>query len=73
MGANAVSTSPRAKEILGDLCSYCEPNKLKSIKEAIKKEYLNQRPTLPKGFKREFSWQNTAEKTLEVYEKILND
>ena len=73
MGANAVSTSPRAKEILGDLCSYCEPNKLKSIKEAIKKEYLNPRPILPKGFKREFSWQNTAEKTLEVYEKILND
>jgi len=73
MGANAVSTSPRAKEILGDLCSYCEPDKLKSIKEAIKKEYLNSRPVLPKGFKREFSWQNTAEKTLEIYEKILND
>lgn len=71
MGANAVSTSPRAKEILGDLCSYCEPNDIKSIKEAIKIELNKPRPSLPYGFKKEFTWENTAKKTLEIYNRVL--
>lgn len=73
MGTNAVSTSPRAKELLGDLCSYCEPNDIKSIKLAIKTELNKKRPVLPGLFKKEYTWENTARKTLEIYKKVLND
>jgi len=73
MNTNAVSTSPRAKEILGDLCSYCEPNDIKSIKNALKIELARKRPRLPSQFKKEFTWENTAKKTLEIYKKVLND
>jgi glycosyltransferase involved in cell wall biosynthesis len=72
MNTNAVSTSPRAKEILGDLCSYCSPNDIKSIKLALKNELIRKRPVLPNQFKKEFTWENTAKKTLEIYEKVLN-
>jgi len=73
MGTNAVSTSPRAKEILGDLCSYCSPNEIKSIKDALKTEFLRKRPVLPNQFKKEFTWENTAKKTLEIYKKVLHE
>ncbi len=73
MNTNAVSTSPRAKELLGDLCSYCSPNDIKSIKEALKIELNRKRPVLPNQFKKEFTWENTAKKTLEIYEKVLNE
>lgn len=73
MGTNAVSTSPRAKEILGDFCSYCEPDNIDSISKAILKEYHNNRPKLPESFRKEYSWENTAKKTIEIYKKVLND
>jgi len=73
MNTNAVSTSSRAREILGDLCSYCEPNDIKSIKDALKKELVRRRPVLPSQFKKEFTWENTAIRTLDVYKKVLND
>lgn len=72
MGTNAVSTSPRAKEILGDLCSYCEPNDIKSISKALLNEYQKPRPKVPENFRKEYSWKNTALKTLEIYKKVLN-
>jgi len=72
MGTNAVSTSPRAKELLGDLCSYCSPDNVDSISKAIHKEFLNPRPKIPENFKNEYTWKNTAKKTLEIYEKVLN-
>lgn len=72
MNTNAVSTSPRAKEILGDLCSYCYPNDIKSIMKALKTELARKRPVLPTTFKKEFTWENTAKKTLEIYKKVLN-
>jgi glycosyltransferase involved in cell wall biosynthesis len=73
MNTNAVSTSPRAKELLGDLCSYCYPNDIKSIKEALKIELERKRPVLPNQFKKEFTWENTAIKTLDIYKKVLNE
>ncbi len=73
MGTNAVSTSPRAKEILEDLCSYCTPDNFASIVEAIKTEYLKNRPKLSAEFRKEYTWKNTAKKTLEIYNKVLND
>jgi len=73
MNTNAVSTSNRAKEILGDFCSYCEPDNIDSIVKALKVEYLKNRPKLPSEFKKEYTWENTAKKTLELYNKVLND
>jgi glycosyltransferase involved in cell wall biosynthesis len=73
MGANAVSTSPRAREILGEFCSYCEPNDIESIKEAIKTEYFKPKPKLPSDFKNEYTWENTAKKTLKIYNDVMKE
>jgi glycosyltransferase involved in cell wall biosynthesis len=73
MGANAVSSSKRAKEILGDYCSYCEPDDIDSVYNALKYEYFNKKPKLPQEFRKEYTWENTAKMTLEIYNKVLND
>jgi len=73
MNTNAVSSSKRAEEILGDFCSYCSPDDVNSITKALKNEYLKNRPKLPSDFKKEYTWENTAKKTLELYNKVLND
>ena len=73
MGANAVSTSPRAGEILGEHCSYCEPDNIESIKEAIKIEYFKQKPKLPSSFRNEYTWENTAKKTLKIYNDVMKE
>ena len=73
MNTNAVSTSKRAEEILGDYCSYCLPENVESIVKAIKVEFQKNRPKLSPDFKKEYTWENTAKKTLEIYNKVLND
>ncbi len=73
LGSNAVSSSPRAKEILGDLISYCEPDDEVSIKEALKIEFFKNRPELPKSYRLEYTWDNVAKKTYEIYKRALND
>ncbi len=72
-GANAVASSPRAREILGDYVSYCEPANVESIKEAIKKEYYAPRPKINEKMKKEFTWKNAAKKTKKVYEELLSN
>lgn len=72
MNTNAVSSSNRAREILGNLCSYCSPDNVDSIYQAIKIEYLKNRPKLPTEFKKEYTWENTAKKTLDIYNKVLH-
>jgi glycosyltransferase involved in cell wall biosynthesis len=71
VGTNAVSTSPRAKEILGEYSSYCEPDNIESIASAIRTEYFKSRPKLPISFREEFTWVNTAKKTSEVYRNLF--
>lgn len=73
MNTNAVSTSKRAEEILGEFCSYCSADNIESIYKAIKDEYFKPRPKLPANFKKEYTWENTAKKTLEIYNKVLHD
>jgi len=73
MNTNAVSSSERAREILGDLISYCKAWDIESMKEALKVEFNKPRPKLPKKFQMEYTWDNTAQKTLDVYRKLLND
>ena len=70
-GTNAVASSPRAKEILGDYASYCEPGNVRSIKEAIKKEFYAERPLIDQEMRKEYTWKNAAAKTKKVYEVLL--
>lgn len=70
-GTNAVASSPRAQEILGDYASYCHPESVESIKEAIKKEYYAKRPELDQKMRREYTWENAAKKTYQAYERLL--
>ncbi len=70
-GTNAVAAGDRAKEYLGNIVSYCEPDKIDSIKEAIKKEYFAPRPKITEKMRKEYTWKNAAAQTLAVYEDIL--
>lgn len=72
-GTNAVASGERAKEYLGDLASYCDPGDVSSIEKAIEKEYYAKRPVLTDQIKKEFTWENAATKTLEVYNELLKD
>ena len=72
-GANAVAAGERAKEFLGDYASYCLPDDIDSIKEAIKKEYFAKRPKLSAKIKSEYTWENAAKQTLEVYNELLGN
>jgi len=71
-GANTVAAGPRAKEYLGSFASFCVPDNVESITEAIKKEYFEPRPVLDEKIRKEYTWQNAAEKTLSVYEDVLS-
>ncbi|MFH1648180.1 MAG: glycosyltransferase [Patescibacteria group bacterium] len=71
-GTNAVAAGMRAREYLGSYASYCEPDNIDSIKEAIKKEYYAKRPELSEKVKEEYTWENAAKQTLEVYEEVLD-
>lgn len=70
-GTNAVASGDRAKEYLGKYASYCLPDDITSIKEAIKKEYYASRPSITETLKKEYTWEIAAKKTLEVYNSIL--
>jgi len=72
-GTNAVASGDRAKEYLGDSVSYCFPDDIQSIKEAIKKEYYAKRPKISEEMKTKYTWENAAKQTLEVYNELLKD
>ena len=71
-GTNAVASGERAKEYLGNMASYCEPGDVKTIFSAIEKEYFAPRPKISTEMKKEYTWENAAKKTLEVYSSVLN-
>jgi glycosyltransferase involved in cell wall biosynthesis len=70
-GTNAVAAGERAKEYLGEIATYCDPGDVMSIKESIKKEYYAKRPVPDEHMKYEYTWENAARKTQEVYNKLL--
>lgn len=72
-GTNAVASGDRARECLGDYASYCDPGDEKSIRIAIEKELKAPRPLLNDDMRREYTWENAAKKTLEIYNCILGE
>lgn len=70
-GTNAVASGSRAKEYLGDQVSYCDPDNIDSIAEAIKTQFSAPRPEIAPELKKEYTWQTAASKTLKVYKEVL--
>ncbi len=74
-GANVVITPyGGTKEYFINLADYCNPNQKKSMLNTISRS-LNKPKTghLSLHIKKEFLWDKIAEKTKNVYEKVLND
>ncbi len=69
--ANAVASGERAKECLGAYASYCEPDNVESIIAAVAREYFAKRPSLDAATFGEYTWENAAKKTLEVYQGLV--
>jgi glycosyltransferase involved in cell wall biosynthesis len=70
-GANAVASGEQPKEYLGDYAYYCDPGNVISIKNAVKQAYNSSRPVLPEEFKKRYTWNSAAKKTLEIYKSLL--
>ena len=70
-GTNAVAAGERAREYLGNNVTYCEPNSVDSIASAIEKEYYAPRPGKLSSEMVNFTWENAAKKTFEIYKKLL--
>lgn len=70
-GTNTVASGLRAKEYLGGYASFCKPDDVESITEAIKKEYYAPRPVLSENIRKEYTWRNAASKTLDVYKDVI--
>lgn len=73
-GCSIVSTSiGSAPEYFGDMAWYCRPDDPQSIRIAVE---MAMRTPAPKKLRQrmltEFTWAQTAERTLDAYKKILN-
>lgn len=74
-GCNIVSTNKGSTiEYFGKMAQYCDPSSTISIKEALESSYDNL--ILPKNMSdyilSKYTWEKTAQQTLEAYERILN-
>ena len=72
VGTNAVAAGDCAREYLGDLATYCEPDDINSIASAIKIELARSRPLIDESIKVAYTWKKAAEQTLDVYKSLLN-
>ena len=72
-GCNIVATDKGStKEYLRDYAWYCDPSKIASIRHAVLDAFSAEKnPDLRKFILTNFSWEQAAEKTLKVYEKVL--
>ncbi len=70
-GANIVATGDRATEYLGDMAFYAEPGNIESISLALEKAYSAEPPQIPEKMYKDYTWTNTAERTLKLYRNIL--
>jgi glycosyltransferase involved in cell wall biosynthesis len=74
-GANiCITKEGSAQEYFQDLAFYCDPYNLASIREAVLLAYNSPKnDVLKKHILENFTWDKVAKKTLEAYEKVLQD
>lgn len=74
-GCNVVvSDKGDTRDYFEDVAWFCEPDSVASIKEAITKAYeAPQNLKLREKIAEQYTWDITAQKTLEAYHKILKD
>ena len=74
-GCNIVVTRKGAtEEYFGNYAEYCEPNDIRSIREAILKAMNKPYPAkLEDIIKENYTWNSAAQKTLEAYYKIMHE
>lgn len=74
MNCNLVITKKGdTEEYFKDYAYYCEPDDINSIREAVIKAYESPiDPNLKNHIEENYTWEKTAEKTLEAYNQILN-
>jgi glycosyltransferase involved in cell wall biosynthesis len=78
-GAPVISSSASClPEIFGDAAHYFDPHDIQSIVNAINRVLINRNlraELIQKGKDQvaKYSWQRTAEQTLQIYSKVLND
>lgn len=70
-GTNVVASGERAKELLDDLAVYCDPCNVNSIAKSLREAYRRPVTKVPESFRKEYTWENAAKQTLEVYERVL--
>jgi len=62
------------REYFKNYAYYCNPGSVESIKKAIIKAYENHlNPMLKEHILNNYTWEITAKKTLQAYEKVLKD
>jgi len=73
MGCNLVITDKGdTKDYFGDYAFYCEPDSVESIRTALKKAFETPvNPALRQHILRNYTWEKTAEKTLDGYAQIF--
>lgn len=74
LGCNVITTNRGyGRYYLGDLAWYCDPSDLSSIRKAIIDAYNAPRSDRLKNHILEnFTWEKTAQKTLEAYQMVLS-
>lgn len=75
MGCNLVITDKGdTREYFGDLAYYCEPDSLESIRAAIDQAWREPaNPAVREYMLRNFTWEKTAEVTLQAYEYVMGN
>lgn len=74
MGCNLVITDKGdTRDYFRDYAFYCEPDSIVSIRSALKKAFETPvNPALAQHILRNYTWEKTAEKTLEGYTQVFN-
>lgn len=70
-GTNVVASGERARELLGDLVVYCNPWDVTSITTSLREAYLRPVIHVPERFRQEYTWENAARQTLDVYRRLM--
>jgi glycosyltransferase involved in cell wall biosynthesis len=75
MGCNIVVTRKGdTEEYFKDMAYYCEPDDIDSIRDAVIKAYNEPvNPGLKSFIKKNYTWNNAAQQTLEAYYSVLYD